>query len=414
MITYYLRFNSQAVLQFSQHCLYICVLQKKKIMKRILTITIIGLLLTACKTESRTGYLINGNAKDVYNGVRIYLKQVDERGQQVVTDTAIVMDEKFKITGSIEEPAVRFLSIDGTKGELIFMLENSEIDITVNKANPMTSVVKGSETNNDFIKFQDEMAEIRKKSQMTIVNYRDAIKNNDLERKDSIHNVLEGYSLEMANHAITFAKANNDAYFSLNLIGLELNKPKIDVEAYIEAFENLTPNLKDSPKGKETRKKLDELYEEYQKIAHLEIGKVAPNFEAPNPNGDMVSLNDIKGKVTIIDFWAAWCGPCRKENPNVVRIYEKYHDQGLEIIGVSLDGDQRQKDPKKLWLEAIKKDNLTWHHVSNLQYFNDPVAKLYNIQSIPATYILDKDGKIAYKNLRGKALQLKVEELLNQ
>ncbi|EDP70125.1 putative lipoprotein/thioderoxin [Flavobacteriales bacterium ALC-1] len=383
-------------------------------MKRILTIAIIGLLLTACKTETRTGYVINGNAKDVYNGVRVYLKFVDERGEQVVADTAIVMNEEFKIIGSIDEPSVRFLSVDGTQGELIFMLENSEIDIDINKANIMTSVVKGSETNNDFQKFQDEMAEIRKSSQITIVNYRNAIKNNDLKKKDSIRDILEGYSLELANHALTYTKENNDAYFSLNLIGLELNKPKIDVKAYIDAFENLTPRLKDSPKGKETRKKLDELYEAYQKIAHLEIGKVAPNFEAPTQDGDMVSLDDLKGKVTIIDFWAAWCGPCRKENPNVVRVYNKFHDQGLEIIGVSLDGDRRQKDPKKAWLDAIKKDNLTWNHVSNLQYFEDPVAKLYNISSIPATYILDKDGKIAYKNLRGKALELKVEELLNQ
>ncbi len=118
--------------------------------------------------------------------------------------------------------------------------------------------------------------------------------------------------------------------------------------------------------------------------------------------------------MTIIDFWAAWCGPCRRENPNVVRVYEKYHDQGLEIIGVSLDGQSRQKDPKKTWVEAIKKDKLTWTQVSNLKYFNDPVAQLYNINSIPATFILDKEGKIVYKNLRGRDLELKVQELLNK
>ena len=126
----------------------------------------------------------------------------------------------------------------------------------------------------------------------------------------------------------------------------------------------------------------------------------------------MVSLNDVKGKVTIIDFWAAWCGPCRRENPNVVRIYNKYHDQGLEIIGVSLDGTRNQKDPKNAWLNAIKKDELTWTHVSNLQYFQDPVAQLYNINAIPATFILDEKGKIVAKNLRGRALELKVQELL--
>jgi peroxiredoxin len=144
-----------------------------------------------------------------------------------------------------------------------------------------------------------------------------------------------------------------------------------------------------------------------------EVGNIAPDFSAPNPDGNLVSLSDIKGKVTIIDFWAAWCGPCRKENPNVVKVYEKYHDKGLEIIGVSLDGTPNQKDAKAAWMEAIEKDKLTWHQVSNLSYFNDPIAKQYNIQAIPATFILDSEGKIVAKNLRGEALETKIAELLN-
>ena len=117
----------------------------------------------------------------------------------------------------------------------------------------------------------------------------------------------------------------------------------------------------------------------------------------------------MKGKVTIIDFWAAWCGPCRRENPNVVKTYKKYHEKGLEIISVSLD----KPGEKDRWLKAIKDDNLTWHHVSNLKYFNDPVARLYNIRSIPSTYILDEDGKIVAKNLRGARLEAKIKELLD-
>jgi peroxiredoxin len=182
----------------------------------------------------------------------------------------------------------------------------------------------------------------------------------------------------------------------------------------MEAFDNLSSSLKESPKGKEVKAKLDSIYAEYEKTAYLEVGKVAPNFEAPKPDGTIVSLDELKGKVTIIDFWAAWCGPCRRENPNVVRIYNQYHDDGLEIIGVSLDGTSRQKDPKKAWLDAVEQDKLTWNHVSHLQYFNDPVARLYNITSIPATYILDEEGVIVAKNLRGKALELKVKELLEK
>ena len=383
-------------------------------MKRLITFATIGLLLIACKQTNRTDYVINGNAKDVYNGVRVYLKSVDDNGRKIVNDTAIVMNEKFKMNGSIDEPSVRFLSVDGTQGELIFMLENSEIDIDINKAIPMKSKVSGSETNNDFQAFQSEMEIMNEKNKDLIYTYRDAKKNNDIKKRDSLRAILEDLSKQMSNYPIIFTKKNNDTYFSLNLIGLETNKPNVNIEDLKESFENLTQRLKESPKGIAVREQLETVYLEYQKTKKLEIGKIAPNFEAPTQNGDIVSLNDIKGKVTIIDFWAAWCGPCRKENPNVVRVYNKYHDQGLEIIGISLDGESRQNDPKKAWLDAIEKDQLTWTHVSNLKYFKDPVAQLYNVTSIPATFILDKDGKIAYKNLRGKALELKVEELLNQ
>jgi peroxiredoxin len=383
-------------------------------MRRILTIAILGLLLIHCKQENRTGYVINGNAKEVYNGVRVYLKSVDNQGRQIVNDTAIVINGAFKMNGTIDEPSVRFLAVDGAQGELIFMLENSDITIDIDKTVLMKSKVTGSETNNDFRTFQDEMERMAEANKDLIIHYRTAINNKELRKKDSIRTILEKYSEQISGYPLKYLNENNDTYFSLNLLGLEINNPKIDLKAYIEAFNNLTPRLKETPKGKEISAKLDELYKEYQKIAHLEVGKLAPNFEAPTPDGKMVSLDDLKGKVTIIDFWAAWCGPCRKENPNVVRIYNKFHDQGLEIIGVSLDGNGRQNDPKKSWLDAIEKDNLVWTQVSNLQYFNDPVARLYNISSIPATFILDKDGKIAYKNLRGKALELKVQELLQQ
>ena len=138
----------------------------------------------------------------------------------------------------------------------------------------------------------------------------------------------------------------------------------------------------------------------------ISIGRKAPDFTSVDTNGKLVSLEAIKGKVTIIDFWAAWCGPCRRENPNLVRIYEKYHDKGLEIIGVSLD-----KDADK-WKEAIAKDNLTWAHVSNLKFWEDPIAKQYNVQAIPATFILDANGIIVAKDLRGDELRAKVLALL--
>ena len=136
------------------------------------------------------------------------------------------------------------------------------------------------------------------------------------------------------------------------------------------------------------------------------IGATAPDFSGPTPEGKELSLKEAMGKVTIIDFWAAWCKPCRVENPNVVKIYNKYHSKGLNIIGVSLD--RKEED----WKKAIADDNLSWNHISSLDYFNDAVAKLYNVEAIPATFILDENGVIIAKNLRGDELESKISELL--
>ncbi|MBW3545870.1 MAG: TlpA family protein disulfide reductase, partial [Bacteroidetes bacterium] len=135
------------------------------------------------------------------------------------------------------------------------------------------------------------------------------------------------------------------------------------------------------------------------------IGQLAPDIVLPNPQGETKKLSELRGNIVMIDFWAAWCGPCRRENPNVVRLYNKYHDKGFEIYGVSLD---RSKDD---WIKAIEKDGLTWTQVSDLSYFNSEAAQTYGITSIPATVLLDKEGKIIARNLRGQALEDKLEEI---
>ena len=143
--------------------------------------------------------------------------------------------------------------------------------------------------------------------------------------------------------------------------------------------------------------------------ASTKVNNTAPNFSAETPEGKQLSLNEVKAKVIILDFWASWCGPCRKENPNVVKLYEAYKDKGLEIIGISLD----KEGQKKRWLDAIEKDNMTWKQITNLKGWNDPIAKQFAVRSIPATFILDENKKIIAKNLRGKALEDKITELLD-
>jgi len=164
-------------------------------------------------------------------------------------------------------------------------------------------------------------------------------------------------------------------------------------EQFVEAFEEKDPAAAASMKA------------ELKKVEAFMVGGQAPDFSQKTPDGEAMSLSDLKGKVVLLDFWASWCGPCRRENPNVVRLYNKYKDQGFDVLGVSLD---RNRDK---WLVAIEKDGLEWHHVSDLKGWQNEVANMYGVRSIPHTILLDREGKIIAQKLRGGALEAKLEEL---
>lgn len=142
------------------------------------------------------------------------------------------------------------------------------------------------------------------------------------------------------------------------------------------------------------------------KQGSLKIGAVAPDISLSNPKGKVISLSSLQGKVVLVDFWASWCKPCRAENPNNVKLYKKYKSKGFEIFGVSLDKEKSE------WEQAIKKDGLEWTHVSDLGFWNSSAVKLYNVEGIPMTYLLDKKGKILAKGLTGDELEAKVKEAL--
>ena len=182
------------------------------------------------------------------------------------------------------------------------------------------------------------------------------------------------------------------------LAAIEKMDPKADAEYFVKLDKELTELYPNSDY-------LTNLHLKAVQMAKLVIGAQAPQIVMADPNGEVISLSSFRGKTVLVDFWASWCRPCRAENPQVVKLYEKYKDQGFEIYGVSLDRE------KHLWIQAIKQDGLEWIHVSDLQFWNSSAAKLYNVNSIPQTYLLDEDGKIIAKDFRAAELEKKLKEI---
>ena len=200
------------------------------------------------------------------------------------------------------------------------------------------------------------------------------------------------------NKARTFVQKNPTEFASL--LGIENLDPEKDFALYQLVEKGLSKKYPTSEYVTALSRRVNEMNK-------LNIGTLAPEIKLQDTKGVFFSLSSLKGKIVLIDFWASWCKPCRAENPNVVKVYEKYKSKGFEILGVSLDKD------RDAWLKAIEEDKLAWKQVSDLALWNSIVVQLYNITGIPYTVLVDKDGKIIAKNLRGEELENKLEELLN-
>ena len=363
----------------------------------------------SCSTPKHDSYTIEAKAPGIYNGMRAYLKGSDARGRLINKDTAIVIDEKFSFHGVRKEPTLEYLHINGYSGSLPLIVENGFIEILIHKDSLYTSKVTGSASNNDLNVYWTKQKTLSKELKSITNLQREARRKRDTAQINTLNKTIKEANKAFNEFPITYINGNEDAYISVIMLHNSIKTKRNSLESIEEGFNKLSMELQTTDygnkiKGYITTQKQIKVQEEATKT-----GSIAPNFSAKTPDNKTLALNDIKGKITIIDFWASWCGPCRRENPNVVKVYHKYHAKGLEIIGVSLD----KNGHKNKWLKAIEKDKLPWHHVSNLQWWQDPIAKMYNVRSIPATFILDADGKIIAKNLRGPALEAKMAELLN-
>ena len=371
-------------------------------MKKIVFIITSALLFVACNNLKDNEFLISGTANGIENGKKVFIEVQTETGT-LAKDTAVVTDGKFELKGITEEIDLGFIRIENEQINLPLILEEGNININIVKDSLHKSTLGGTPNNDKFQKFNTESRAISEKvakfEKDNGPEMQKAQMSNDTVTINKLLKEYKKFQNEMNDYSKKFIKENPDAYLSVLLLENFLMRQYLTPEEIKSYFEGLDKDVKETKSGKKIKTALDSM-------TAIVIGKPAPNFSAPSPEGKTISLKESLGKVTIIDFWASWCGPCRAENPNVVALYNEFHPQGLNIIGVSLD-----KDAAK-WKEAIAKDGLIWPHVSNLKFWEDPIAKQYNVQSIPATFILDEKGNIVAKDLRGEELRAKVAALL--
>jgi len=201
---------------------------------------------------------------------------------------------------------------------------------------------------------------------------------------------------------IVFIKKHPNYLVSLEALNDVIGAIPADIEQYRQLFEGLSQEVQNSEVGQKTKKTIN-------RYMAVRIGAEAPLFSAPDTAGKEIKLSDFRGKYVLLDFWASWCVPCREENPLVVKAYQQFKDKNFEILSVSLD----QPGKQEAWLKAIHDDRLDWAHVSDLKFWNNAVAQLYAVRSIPQNFLIDPEGKIIAANLRGENLERTLTDLLN-
>lgn len=376
-------------------------------MKKIVMSIGIIIGISSCNQKPE-GFTLNGNLRgDIENGTQIFLRTVGENNQPVDVDTAKVENGKFLFTGSAETPELNYIFIDKLPGYTAVILESGEIELDAQKDSLGLAEIKGTPQNEIFADYMEKSKELTEQARSIQQDMQQASLKKDSVTANSLRDEMMELQEEYKSFELKYIENHPDALISALLIDRALGSGAVTVEEAKAMYEKLSPEIKKTKIATTMQERFEERKQAEANVKNTTIGAKAPDFKAPTPEGKDLALNDALGKITLVDFWAAWCKPCRAENPNVVKVYEKYHDKGLNILGVSLDRT------KEAWTKAIEDDGLTWQHVSNVAYFNDPIAKLYNVDAIPAAFLLDENGVIIAKNLRGPALEEKISELLD-
>ncbi len=355
---------------------------------------------TALQKHSGDNFILKGK---VSNGAgELIVLQKLEGGQLTFIDS-VRADEKgkYKIEAHADTTMFYYVTVNSLKPPGVpVILENGlalELNLEIDQF--ILTEVKGDKQNEQLKSLYDIYLTNNKASydfqqQYKNINPREAGDSTIKAYNTQIMALQRKMDTDISNFVST-QKGGPATFFAVTYV---VQKPNVAL------LDNAMKRLKaDAPNTLFT----DRLEQRIASIGALEIGGLAPEIELLSPSGEKIKLSSLRGKVVLVDFWASWCRPCRAENPNVVKVYNRYHDQGFEVFSVSLDNSADR------WKQAIIQDNLTWTHVSDLKGWKSSAAALYEVSGIPKTFLLDKEGRIIGKDLRGPALELKLSELFN-